>query len=79
MTSRWQPPAVAVEKPASLDEFGLYDADGDGSITCDEFCELLSSVGTTMSLTHRKAVFDQLDQDQDGRVSEQEYLRWQRT
>lgn len=66
------------ESTPALDEFRLYDADGDACVTREEFCALLSSLGSPMSIEQRMAAFDELDRDKDGRVSDLEYLRWHR-
>ncbi len=66
------------EPPAGVDEFRLYDADDDARITLDEFCALLSSLGSTLAPAERIALFGDIDLDHDGFISEQEYVSWHR-
>ncbi len=70
---------ATVEQPKEIDEFLLYDADGDGRLKVDEFCHLLGSLGSPLSLAQRCELFDRIDQDSDGRMSCDEYVRWRRS
>lgn len=71
-------PDPVVDNAPELEEFRCYDADGDGMVTVDEFCRLLGSIGSPLSLAQRCEAFDRIDRDRDGRVSGEEYVWWHR-
>jgi len=56
--------------------FDLYDDDDSGEIDTAELGQLMNSLGRVMTEPELRAMFAELDEDQDGTVSKQEFLTW---
>ncbi len=56
--------------------FETYDADGDGTISYDEFSKLLDAIGSDLSDADRKLGFLFIDEDDSGAVSLDELKKW---
>ena len=62
--------------------FAMYDLDGDGSVSRDEMSEMVRSIykmvgiGSTSNYERRvDEIFDKLDADVDGQLSEEEFVQ----
>ncbi|KOO21159.1 calcyphosin isoform 2 [Chrysochromulina tobinii] len=51
-----------------LDTFRMWDVDGDGAISCEEFADAFAALGYAAARADLDAVFDRFDQDGSGRV-----------
>ena len=51
-----------------LDTFRMWDVDGDGAISCEEFADAFAALGYEAARADLDAVFDRFDQDGSGRV-----------
>jgi calmodulin len=64
------------EQKAELKEaFSLFDKDGDGTITIDELSIVMKSIGQASSLEAVKEMINEIDDDNDGEVSYEEFLK----
>lgn len=61
---------------ALREKFGRYDRDGDGSISVDEFAELLEELGEDLSREEQVLAFDATDRDDDGVIDFEEFAAW---
>lgn len=62
--------------PGIREEFDRYDRDGDGSISIDEFADLLAACGEDLSADERLLAFDATDRDDDGVIDFEEFASW---
>lgn len=58
------------------EEFARYDRDGDGSISIDEFADLLATFGEGLSADEQLLAFDATDRDADGVIDFEEFASW---
>ena len=58
------------------EQFDECDLDGDQRISYAEFTQLLDNLGAEIALEHRRARFEQIDQDRDGAIVRDEFLKW---
>lgn len=56
--------------------FDTFDTSGDGSISYDEFENLMNNLGAEVSKEGLKAMIGMLDEDGDGEVSKEEFVNW---
>ena len=64
------------EQKAELKEaFSLFDKDGDGTITIDELSIVMKSIGQASSKEAIKEMIGDIDDDDDGEVSFEEFMK----
>uniref|UniRef100_A0A7S3NGR9 EF-hand domain-containing protein n=1 Tax=Euplotes harpa TaxID=151035 RepID=A0A7S3NGR9_9SPIT len=64
------------EQKAELKEaFSLFDKDGDGTITIDELSIVMKSIGQNSSKEAVKEMIGDIDSDDDGEVSFEEFMK----
>ena len=56
--------------------FDLYDDDNSGEIDTEELGQLMKSLGRVMTEPELRSMFAELDEDNDGHVSKNEFLTW---
>lgn len=56
--------------------FDACDTDHDGSITCEEFQQLLRRCGSTLSDEKQREEFDRIDRDGERRIGWKEFGSW---
>ncbi len=58
------------------DLYYSYDADDNGYLDCDEFCQLLDELIKGMSQEDKEAAFDLMDSNHDGWIKFNEFVEW---
>jgi Ca2+-binding EF-hand superfamily protein len=56
--------------------YDRYDSDGDGWIVQKEFTQLLQSLDSDLSKDECLLAFEATDEDGDGSISFEEFMRW---
>jgi len=56
--------------------FTIFDVDGSGSITADEFRNTISKIGTTLTVSDVQAIIEEIDEDGDNHISLEEFQEY---
>ena len=67
---------VLTDKTALKRMFAEHDSDGDGALEYKEFASLVKKLGVEFSQYEMDAACFAVDQDDDQKISEQEFLEW---
>jgi len=64
------------EKDAVLDQFRRFDTNNDGAIAKTELVQVLLGLNPNFTADQMDALFDEIDENHDGKVSVQEFMTW---
>ena len=68
------PPELSEEQRAAIAAFKEIDADGDGELTAEEIYRALSKKNADVTLERVQEIMAKADKDQNGTISQEEYL-----